>query len=453
MSRARSLSRLPGFRDFAPEELALRRHLLAAWRSVAARYGFREYDGPPLEPLDLYVEKSGPEIVGQLYHFRDKGGREVALRPEMTPTLARILAARSRGMAKPIRWFSAPQVFRYERSQRGRLREHFQLNVDIVGEQGVAADAEVLAVAIDAVRALGLGEADFVARVNDRRLAAAVLDAVGAAPETHPGCLAAIDKASRAKPGETSGRLAALGLSPNGVKTLVELLSEGSLDHVADRFRGVETVQAALAPLGEHRSILDAMGLGGFVDFDFAVARGLAYYTGIVFELFDRCGELRAICGGGRYDRLLELVGGEPLPAVGFGMGDVVLTELLRDRELVPDVRSAPDYCVVWVRPADRLAGLALGRRLREAGRSVVYSLRDRTMAKQLKAGSRAGAAAALIIGPEEVARGDVTVRDLRSGEQATRPVAQILEPSRRRGRSRRRDGAAGGLDRARGDR
>ena len=422
-----SFSRLPGFRDFAPEELALRDHIFETWRRVARGYGFQEYDGPPLEPLGLYVEKSGDEIVGQLYNFRDKGGREVALRPEMTPTLARMLAGRSRAMPKPIRWFSIPQLFRYERSQRGRLREHFQLNADIVGEAGVAADAEVLAVAIDAVRGLGLGRDDFVARVNDRRLVAAVLDAAGVVRERHAGCLAVIDKAGRSGPDRSRAGLEALGLPSRTVATLSELLADGSRDHLADRFRAAPPVRHALRRLDEHRSIVEEMGLGDHLRFDFTVVRGLAYYTGIVFELFDRAGRLRAICGGGRYDRLLELVGGEPLPAVGFGMGDVVLGELLRDRGLVPDAKTPCDYYVVWVGSEQRASGLELGRRLREAGHAVMYSLRPQGVGKQLRAASRAGAARALIIGPEEAAAASATVRDLETGGQETRPVASLL--------------------------
>ena len=428
MPAANSFARLPGFRDFAPRDLAVRNHIFAAWRRVARGYGFMEYDGPPLEPLGLYVEKSGEEIVGQLYAFRDKGGRDVALRPEMTPTLARLLAERSRGMPKPIRWFSLPQLFRYERSQRGRLREHFQLNVDIVGEAGVAADAEVLAVAIDAVRGLGLDHNDFVARVNDRRLVTAVLDSAGVAAGRHAGCLAVIDKAGRAGPDRTRAGLEALGVSPAAVARLAELLADGSRAHLAGLFGDDAAVRGAMRRLDEHRSILEAMGLGPYVRFDFTVVRGLAYYTGIVFELFDRAGRLRAICGGGRYDRLLELVGGEPLPAVGFGMGDVVLGELLRDRALVPDTETSCDVFVVWVGAEQRAPGLELSHRLREAGHSVMYSLRPQGVGRQLRAASRAGAGRAVIIGPEEAASGSATVRDLESGRQETRPLASLLD-------------------------
>lgn len=427
MSSDRSFARLPGFRDFVPGEFAIRDHIFSTWRRVSGRYGFQQYDGPPLEPLGLYVEKSGPEIVQQLYTFRDKGGREVAMRPEMTPSLARILAVHSRQMPKPIRWFSIPQLFRYERSQRGRLREHFQLNVDIVGEAGVAADAEVLAVAIDSVRGLGLTEADFVARVNDRRLVTEVFAALKIDSPLHPACLAVIDKAGRAGAAKTGKALAALGLDASAAKALTELAADGSMDTLRRRFAGHEPVLAALQPLQEHRAMLEAMGLGAYLQFDFTVVRGLAYYTGIVFELFDRAGELRAICGGGRYDRLLELVGGDPLPAVGFGMGDVVLGELLRDRGLAPQTRSSCDYFMVWVSAFERAIALEAAHRLREAGRSVMYGFKGQGVGKQLKQAARSGAARAVIIGPDEAAAASATVRDLATGRQETRALETII--------------------------
>src|ERR1051326_8572692 len=185
---------LPGFRDFYPEHLATRNYLITIWREVARRYGFVEYDGPPLEPLELYTRKSGEEIVGQLYNFVDKGGREVSLRPEMTPTLARMASAKANALRKPVRWFSIPQLFRYERQQRGRLREHFQLNVDIIGESDVTADAELLAVAIEVMRGCGLSSADVRARVSDRRLLRAILAALGVSDEPSPAVFAVIDR-------------------------------------------------------------------------------------------------------------------------------------------------------------------------------------------------------------------------------------------------------------------
>ena len=418
--------RLPGFRDFPPEELAFRNRIFESWRRVAVRYGFAEYDGPPLEPLELYVEKSGEEIVGQLYNFTDKGGRDVALRPEMTPSLARILGGMSRGMSKPIRWFSMPQLFRYERQQRGRLREHFQWNVDIVGEAGVAADAEVLAVGIDGLRDLGLTREDFYARVSDRRLLTAVLQALGVAEEALPSAFSVVDKVERETPERTLDRLGdEVGLADAEARALLEILEQG-LDDVARRFGDRDDVGPEVERLREYLEILEAMGLGDFVAVDLRIVRGLAYYTGIVFELFDRKGELRAICGGGRYDRLLELVGGEPLPAVGFGMGDVVLGELLVERGLTPDTARRLDYFVVSVTPDQRSEALRIAQRLRARDHSVAYALREQGVGKQLKAAGKEGAVEALIVGPDELARGVITVRNLADGTERELDLAGL---------------------------
>jgi histidyl-tRNA synthetase len=420
-------ARLPGFRDFPPEDFALRSHIQESWRRVSRRYGFSEYDGPPLEALDLYVEKSGEEIVGQLYHFVDRGDRPVALRPEMTPSFARILGDRSRAMSKPIRWFSMPQLFRYERQQRGRLREHFQWNVDIVGEAGVAADAEVLAVALDGLRALGLTSEDFVARVSDRGLLAALLRVVGVAEERMGGAFAVIDKIERTPPEKVEDGLRAdAGLDHGQVETLLGLLGAEGLDALEAGFGAYADVAPELARLRAYVETLDAMGLGDFVEVDLRIVRGLAYYTGIVFEIFDRKGELRAVCGGGRYDRLLELVGGEPLPAVGFGMGDVVLGELLAERGLIPEYAPEVDYFVVPVTPEQRPETLRIAHLLRDRGHSVAYALRDQAVGRQMKAATREGARTVLVLGPDELAAGTIVARDMKSGEERSIPLSEL---------------------------
>jgi len=419
-------ARLPGFRDFPPEDLALRSHILEAWRRVSRRYGFVEYDGPPLEPLELYVEKSGAEIVDQLYAFTDKGERQVALRPEMTPSLARILGGRSRAMSKPIRWFSVPQLFRYERQQRGRLREHFQWNVDVVGEAGVAADAEVLAVGIDGLRELGLTAADVRARVSDRRLLGASLVALGVQEERLPAAFAVVDKVERQTEDETAASLRGVGLAAGRVRDVLELLGAGGTEYVESRLGDREEVGAELERISAYMGMLAAMGLGDYVEVDLRIVRGLAYYTGIVFELFDRRGELRAICGGGRYDRLLELVGGEPQPAAGFGMGDVVLGELLAERGLRPRFERALDYFLVPVTPEQRDAVLRIAHALRDHGRSVAYALREQAVGKQLKAAGREGAREVLIVGPEELERGCVVARDMSSGSEREVAIGEL---------------------------
>ena len=418
-----NFARLPGFRDFVPEDLAIRQHVFDAWRAVSRRYGFREYDAPPLEPLDLYVEKSGEEIVGQLYNFEDKGGRQVTLRPEMTPSLARVLGERSRGMSKPIRWFAVPQLFRYERQQRGRLREHYQWNVDIVGEGDEAADAEVLAVALDSLRMLGLTHKVIHARVSDRRLLTAILEAYGLDEAARTIAFAIIDKVERTPAEKSLERLTTeCGMSEERATDLLGLIEAASVQAVRDRLGDDLAVSATLVPVENYLSMLASMGLADFVTFDLRIVRGLAYYTGVVFEIFDRAGEFRAVCGGGRYDRLLELVGGEALPAVGFGMGDVVLTELLREQGLLPDVSPEIDFFIVTVGEETRDLAREVAQRLRERGRSVAYPLKDQAVRKQFKAAENEGAKEVIVLGPDEVGRGVCVVRDMRSG--AEREVA-----------------------------
>lgn len=421
---------LPGFRDFYPDEFAVRAHVVSAWREVARRYGFQEYDGPPLEPLELYVEKSGPEIVQQLYNFTDKGGREVALRPEMTPTLARMVGARIGGMRKPVKWFSMPQLFRYERQQRGRLREHFQLNLDIIGEEDVLADAELLAAAIDMLRVLGLTAQDFVARVSDRRLLRALLLDAGVPEDQLVLVYNIVDKLERETREALSARLSGeAGLGAEVIDAVFAIFRHTDFAGVREAYGARETVAPEIERSAQLFAHLEAMGLGDFVRFDLTIVRGLAYYTGTVFELFDVRGELRAICGGGRYDDLLKRVGGTDVPALGFGMGDVVLTELLRDRGLLPDTAHSLDYYLVAVGPEQRPAALSLAHRLRDAGRSVEYGFKAQGVGKQFKNASALGARRVVVLGPDEVAASVAAVKDMASGEEVRVPIEELARP------------------------
>ena len=423
-----STGALPGFRDFYPAEFAERSHIFAAWRSVARRFGFLEYDGPPLEPLELYTKKSGDEIVGQLYNFEDKGGRQVALRPEMTPTVARMVAARANSLRRPVRWFTMPQLFRYERQQKGRLREHYQLNVDIFGEADVSADAEVIAVGIEIMRTLGLGPDAVRARVSDRRLLNAVLQAAGVREEQLPATYAVIDKIERTPLAQSQQRLADAGLTGDLPSTITAIVTETrSLDALRDRFPNDAAVGEHLARFDQYFSLLDALGVRDYVDLDLRIVRGLAYYTGIVFELFDASGEFRAICGGGRYDNLLQALGGVDMPALGFGMGDVVLGELLRARGLMPTGTQRIDFWVAPVASSDRMQAVRVATALRAAGASAEYPLRDQALAKQLKAAGNAGAARVVFVGPDFAARGQVEVKSLVDGHQRPLPFDELI--------------------------
>jgi len=411
-----STGALPGFRDFFPTELAARSVIFATWREVARRYGFVEYDGPPLEPLELYTRKSGEEIAGQLYNFVDKGGREVALRPEMTPTLARMAGARANSLRKPVRWFSIPQLFRYERQQRGRLREHFQLNVDIIGEPSSTADAELLSVAVDIMRAFGLTPADVVARVSDRRILQGYLAALGVGDAALPAVFAVIDKLDRQPRAVSDEKLAAAGVGDEARERILAL-PNATLDDVADLLTGTPT-ESVVEEFRSYLGYLDALGVAEWVKVDFAIVRGLAYYTGIVFELFDARGELRAICGGGRYDTLLKALGGADLPALGFGMGDVVLGELLRERSLLPEAASTVETWVAYAEEEGIRDAMNVAARLRARGRSVEYALGGQKLARQLKAAASAGAEETVILAPAAMADGEAVVRRMSDGAE-----------------------------------
>ncbi len=302
---------LPGFRDFLPDDFALRAYIFRQWRTVSRRYGFVEYDGPLLEDLELFKKKSGEEITKQLYDFTDKGGRAVALRPEMTPTLARMAAAAHRDFRKPMKWFCIPQMFRYERPQRGRLREHYQFNADLIGEPGVEADIELIALCVDVLRAFGFSAQDVVVRVSDREFWIDFLKSRDVPEARWQQVLEVIDKSEREPREKTAARLADLA------DPVFEIFDHGGKSEKLDQLAaGLRT-----------------RGLSDFVQVDLRIVRGLAYYTGVVFEAFDRGGKLRAIAGGGRYDNLIGHLsdGAASLPAVGFAMGDVVLGELLRE--------------------------------------------------------------------------------------------------------------------------
>ncbi|HEU4801210.1 MAG TPA: histidine--tRNA ligase [Gemmatimonadales bacterium] len=404
---------LPGFRDFDPASYARRAHIQGVWREVARRYGFEEYDGPPLEPLELYTAKSGDEIVGQLYNFTDKGDRQVALRPEMTPTLARMVSARANGLKKPIRWFSIPQLFRYERQQRGRLREHFQLNCDLIGEPGPLADAEVIALAIDVMRAFGLGPDAVRVRLSDRRVLTALLVGGGVPEELLQPAFQVIDKSERTPRAELASRLSAAGLSAQASDRVFEVAALKGRESVQRALAAVPGGEDAGAPLMRTIAALEAQGLAEFVDLDLSIVRGLAYYTGTVFELFDAGRTLRAICGGGRYDDLLGSLGGVNLPAAGFGMGDVVLGELLNERGLLPAGTTRLDVFVASITPEDEADALALVHELRESGCSVEFAMAGQAVGKQLKLADARGARWAAVIGPDDRARGEVVLKDL----------------------------------------
>jgi histidyl-tRNA synthetase len=417
------IERLPGFRDFYPEPLPqpdlwsadARHYIFDTWRSTARRYAFREYDGPPLETLELFTTKSGEEIVGQLYNFSDKGERAVSLRPEMTPTLARMIATYERNYKKPVKWFTLPQLFRYERQQKGRLREHFQFNADIIGETSPAADAELIALVIDTLRAFGLTENDFVIRLSSRNAWHDFYAQRQSDPANEYAFYQVVDKLDRETPEVSDQKLRALGFSLPEVKGFIDA--------------GKPT-----AELDSILSNLSARGLGAFVKIDYGVIRGLAYYTGPVFEAFAKRGEHRAIAGGGRYDNLVKLISGGKvhLPALGFGMGDVVLTLLLRECGLLPKFETGVEVFCLIEDETLRPESLNLIQTLRSAGVSTDYSLVPSKSDKQFKRAQELKAAWTVKLERAEPSGVAARLKNLATREEkqlAIAEIASVLRP------------------------
>lgn len=409
------MDRLPGFRDFYPEPVPkgeawsanVREYIFDRWQSVARRYAFQFYDGPPLEPLELYTAKSGEEIVGQLYNFVDKGERTVSLRPEMTPTVARMIAARERHYKKPIKWYSLPQLFRYERQQKGRLREHFQFNADIFGENDPAADAELIALLIDLLRAFELTADDFSIRLSSRNAWQEFFSSKCSDESKAYDFYQIVDKLERAKPEESNEKLKALGFSLEEIRNFI---SSGK-------------------PTEELQTVIDnltARGLGNYVKIDYNVIRGLAYYTGVVYEAFDRHGKFRAIAGGGRYNQLVKLVSGgkNDLPAAGFAMGDVVLAELLKEHGLLPQFSQQIDAYMLVENEDLRPDTLKLLQQIRDLGLHVEYPVAVIKPDKQFKRALELGARFTVRLSD----KGTALIKNLKTREETTLSPKEVAE-------------------------
>ena len=421
---------LPGFREFYPEDLARRNHHFRLWRQTANSFAFSEYDAPVLEPLELYKAKSGDEIEGQLFSFRDKGGREVALRPEMTPTVCRLIGARANALKRPIKWFSIGEFYRYERMQKGRGRCFFQFNADVFGEPGPEAEIELIALLVQCFCAFGLTEQDFYVRLSDRNLWFFYLEALGFDEPRARGILGAIDKYEKLGDDAFKEFTASFGPLDDALKgkilSFLAIKSLDGLEQAVAAISGGEKLGTRLNDWKKLLAALDAMGLSQFVAVDLGVVRGLAYYTGFVFEAFDRKGELRALAGGGRYDDLVEKLGGPALPAVGFAIGDMTFGLLLEQRGLVPPfVQAADVYCVIGGEK-ERLAAFRDIHALRAAGFRVEYPLKEVGFGKQFKAAAESGAKLALIYGGDELAKGVVKIRDLTQRTEIDVPREQV---------------------------
>ncbi len=438
---AQSIPAVKGTRDFYPEDHAPLQWILDAWRRVSLRHGFDEFDGPTLEHTELYTRKSGDEIVEQLFTLTDRGGRSLAMRPEMTPTLARMVAARQGSLPRPIKWFCMPRMYRGERPQRGRLREFHQWNVDILGVSGVLADAECILVAVEGLRELGLTADDFAIHISDRRLVAEILTAIGVELERHAIAYGILDKASKMPIEELSRRWGEAFPGILAFDKLWAALSAADVGELSGRLREVAPQLGGLTGAAGLTALMGALTSLNIIEYcklDLQVVRGLAYYTGVVFEAYDRRRALRAICGGGRYDDLLAMVGGKPLTGVGFGMGDVVLFELLSDLKRVPALAASGGVFVVDIvgggtggaaadesLPSNEL--LRIVAALRRAGYRTEFSYQRQAVGKQMAKASEKKAGHVVFVSDKSREQGSVELKDMAAGTQRDVAMADLI--------------------------
>eukprot|EP00953_Heterococcus_sp_UTEX-ZZ885_P040564 20723-Heterococcus_DN1.PRE.2 len=424
------LNPVKGTRDMYPEDMRLRTWLFGHWRAVAAEYGFEEYDSPVLESEALYVRKSGEEVTQQLFNFLDKGDRRVALRPEMTPSLARMIMARRNGITLPVKWFSLPQCWRYERMTRGRRREHYQWNMDIWGVQGVAAEAELLSAITTFFSNVGLTSSDVGIKVNSRAVLSEIMTKLGVPTDKHAATCVLVDKLEKVPLASLQADMTELGLEESIVTKLLDVMKMKTIDDLEQAVGSSES-SPAVAELRQLFDLADAYGYADWLVFDASVVRGLAYYTGIVFEGFDRSGTLRAICGGGRYDELLTSFGGESLPAAGFGFGDAVIVELLKDKQLLPDTTAATvDTMVFAFSPELQLPATKVAAVLRRAGCQVDLIIELRKAKWVYKHADRRQARFVCLIAPQEWEQAGqlVNVKDMKTSEQTTVELNKLAD-------------------------
>ena len=412
-----------GTRDFYPEDMRIRNWLFDNFTDAALLHGFDEYDAPVLEHEELYTRKQGEEITQQLYNFEDKGDRKVALRPEMTPSLARMVMARAGGLSMPIKWFSIPQCWRYERTQRGRGREHYQWNVDIWGTNEISADAELISILVTFFEGVGLTAKDIVIKISSRKVLEEVLGSLEISEEIFSKTCIIVDKMDKLPAGIIEEQLTELGHNSDAISKIQSILGIKNMDELANSL-GKES--SAVSELNSLFDSIDSYGILEWVEFDASVVRGLAYYTGAVFEAHDREGKFRAICGGGRYDKLLSTLGGKDLPATGFGFGDMVIMELLAEKNLIPELISGIEDIVIPLNPELRSASVMVAAALRDTGRTVDLVLEDKKLKWAFKHAERIGADRLVMVMPEEWKSGKVRIKDLESGEETDVSIEEL---------------------------
>jgi len=414
-----------GTRDFYPDVMRVRNYVVDAWRRVSLRNGFEEYDSPIFEYLDLFTIKSGQEIAEQLFHFTDRGGRHLAIRPEITPALARMVNARIGSLPRPIKWFSVPRLCRAEQPQRGRLREFFQWNIDVIGSDSVLADAECIFAAVDFLREVHLTADDVVVRIGSRPLTILALGAAGVPTDRTEAALAVLDKRPKLSDGDFRKFAAENGLTGGQVDFLCRFQDCAEVGEARELLAGQEGVAEQIDSLAELMAALGSLGAAEYCTLDLRIVRGLAYYTGVVYEIFDRGESLRAVAGGGRYDNLLEVLGGPKLGATGFGMGDVVLGILLEEKGKVrPEIQTGSlDYFVIAAEDGTFETVMRLVGQLRQRGWSADFSYgAERSTGKQLKEANRRNARTAVLVRQDGLG-----VKDLSTGRQEEMTVEEFL--------------------------
>ena len=408
------LQPVKGTRDFFPDEMRMRNWLFQVWRSVSEQAGFEEYDTCVLEHEELYIRKAGDEISKQLYSFEDKGGRRLSLRPEMTPSLARLVLQRTKSLLFPIKWFSMPQCFRYERMTKGRRREHFQWNADIIGQPDMVAEAEILMLLISACESMGLSAKDIRVFINDRRILNAILSQLNVTEKLHSAILVIMDKRDKVSPETLGTMLKDVGMTSSQVQHLNEYLTKTNLQELKEELQhteGIDELQHLL-------QLMDTAGYSDYLQFDISIVRGLSYYTGAVFEINSPEKKHRAICGGGRYDSLLSTYGGKSVPAVGFGFGDVVVLDVLRELERFPELTRTLDYTIIPFDNEQVGIALKIANELRSKGAIVDCNFSMKKMKKSLHEANESGAKFAILLFPEELKQEKVVIRDMQLREQ-----------------------------------
>ena len=417
------LQPVKGTRDFFPDEMRVRNWLFQVWRSVSEQAGFEEYDTCVLEHEELYIRKAGDEISKQLYSFEDKGGRRLSLRPEMTPSLARLVLQRTKSLLFPIKWFSMPQCFRYERMTKGRRREHFQWNADIIGQPDMVAEAEILMLLISACESMGLSAKDIRVFINDRRILNAILSQLNVTEKLHSAILVIMDKRDKVSPETLGTMLKDVGMTSSQVQHLNEYLTKTNLQELKEELQhteGIDELQHLL-------QLMDTAGYSDYLQFDISIVRGLSYYTGAVFEINSPEKQHRAICGGGRYDSLLSTYGGKSVPAVGFGFGDVVVLDVLRELERFPELTRTLDYTIIPFDNEQVGIALKIANELRSKGAIVDCNFSMKKMKKSLHEANESGAKFAILLFPEELKQEKVVIRDMQLREQNPIKITDLI--------------------------